>query len=112
MNNMKNKVWASVGVMACILAMFDIRFLPLLVIPLWIMFATRRAFGQDWCRRECGLCVACGYDLTGNTSGVCPECGTEIVKGRPFTGDGSSGYRLWTQRDQSQCVGRVFRVWH
>eukprot|EP00752_Nemacystus_decipiens_P017351 g15547.t1 len=22
-------------------------------------------------------CLACGYDLTGNTSGVCPECGAE-----------------------------------
>ena len=27
-------------------------------------------------RRAKGLCVACGYDLTGNVSGVCPECGT------------------------------------
>jgi hypothetical protein len=26
-------------------------------------------------RREKGLCVHCGYDLTGNVSGVCPECG-------------------------------------
>ena len=23
-----------------------------------------------------GLCRACSYNLTGNTSGVCPECGT------------------------------------
>lgn len=28
-------------------------------------------------RRRRGLCVKCGYNLTGNTSGVCPECGTE-----------------------------------
>ena len=27
-------------------------------------------------RRSAGLCVRCGYDLTGNVSGVCPECGT------------------------------------
>ena len=27
-------------------------------------------------RRVRGLCLACGYDLTGNQSGVCPECGT------------------------------------
>ena len=27
-----------------------------------------------------GLCVQCGYDLAGNTSGVCPECGTAIEK--------------------------------
>jgi len=24
-----------------------------------------------------GHCTACGYDLTGNESGVCPECGTK-----------------------------------
>ena len=23
-----------------------------------------------------GLCLACGYDLTGNVSGTCPECGS------------------------------------
>ncbi len=26
-------------------------------------------------REQDGLCVECGYDLTGNVSGVCPECG-------------------------------------
>ncbi len=25
------------------------------------------------------LCGACGYNLTGNVSGVCPECGTEAI---------------------------------
>lgn len=29
-------------------------------------------------RPRTGCCLACGYDLTGNTSGVCPECGTAI----------------------------------
>jgi hypothetical protein len=31
-------------------------------------------------RRPAGqlFCVACAYNLTGNTSGVCPECGTKI----------------------------------
>jgi hypothetical protein len=24
-------------------------------------------------------CTKCRYDLTGNTSGVCPECGTELI---------------------------------
>jgi len=27
-------------------------------------------------RRKLGLCLKCGYDLTGNTSGKCPECNT------------------------------------
>lgn len=26
-----------------------------------------------------GHCQKCGYDLTGNESGTCPECGTKIV---------------------------------
>lgn len=39
-----------------------------------------------WMRRERvppGMCRACGYDLAGNTSGRCPECGTLV----PPTGD-------------------------
>jgi hypothetical protein len=27
-------------------------------------------------RTKRGQCLACGYSLTGNISGVCPECGT------------------------------------
>ncbi len=38
------------------------------------VLAARRTY-----RREHGLCVNCGYDLTGNVSGRCPECGTAIV---------------------------------
>jgi hypothetical protein len=30
-------------------------------------------------RRARGSCVKCAYNLTGNTSGVCPECGTAIA---------------------------------
>lgn len=29
-------------------------------------------------RKMLGLCVRCSYNLTGNLSGVCPECGTPI----------------------------------
>jgi len=25
-----------------------------------------------------GLCLTCGYNLTGNVSGRCPECGERI----------------------------------
>ena len=27
-----------------------------------------------------GHCAECGYNLTGNVSGMCPECGTEVVQ--------------------------------
>lgn len=29
-------------------------------------------------RSEIGRCTSCGYNLTGNTSGTCPECGTPV----------------------------------
>lgn len=29
-------------------------------------------------RKDAGRCAKCGYDLQGNTSGVCPECGTPL----------------------------------
>jgi hypothetical protein len=31
-------------------------------------------------RRSAGACTQCGYMLTANASGVCPECGTQIAK--------------------------------
>jgi len=34
-------------------------------------------------RLRLGLCITCEYDLTGNVSGVCPECGTKIEKPEP-----------------------------
>jgi hypothetical protein len=33
-------------------------------------------------QRKPGSCGHCGYDLTGNVSGVCPECGTRVPPGR------------------------------
>jgi hypothetical protein len=32
---------------------------------------------QQW-RTIRGRCLSCGYNLTGNTTGICPECGTTI----------------------------------
>lgn len=40
--------------------------------PMGLLFVRRRH------RCRVGHCVKCGYNLTGNISGVCPECGTEI----------------------------------
>ena len=33
-------------------------------------------------RRRNGLCIRCGYDLTGNESGACPECRADCVARR------------------------------
>jgi hypothetical protein len=55
----------------------------LVYIPIYIPFAVL-ALPVAWMcyadassrRRESGTCVTCGYDLAGNTSRVCPECGS------------------------------------
>ena len=56
-------------------------------IPLWmpfILFATYptivfiRGPLRRYRRRRKGLCVKCGYNLTGNTTGICSECGATM----------------------------------
>jgi hypothetical protein len=58
-------------------------------IPLWLPLLlmaapTSVACFRDWWRRyrltPPGHCPNCGYNLTGNTSGRCPECGAPTPK--------------------------------
>lgn len=78
------KLWQPSGEMAGMwsLPRWDARGMVVLWIPLWFPFLIivipslavmclgrrKRVFG----------CEECSYDLTGNVSGVCPECGTKI----------------------------------
>ncbi len=50
---------------------------PLVVLAMYPGTAFIRGPLRRYRRRRRGLCVTCGYDLMGNVSGVCPECGTE-----------------------------------
>jgi hypothetical protein len=51
--------------------------------PLWAIATVTLSMPLVWLRhqlrrqnrRRRGRCDSCGYDLTGNESGVCPECG-------------------------------------
>jgi hypothetical protein len=52
------------------------------ILPMWIPFLTFGGptaflFWRDRRRIPPGHC-RCGYSLTGNTSGVCPECGEKV----------------------------------
>jgi hypothetical protein len=51
-------------------------FLVSAILPTW--WLTR--WTQRFRRRRQNHCSACSYDLTGNTSGTCPECGTPVPK--------------------------------
>ena len=57
---------------------------PRYFVPMWIPFLalaipTYILWRRDRRKPE-GCCQQCGYDLTGNESGVCPECGTKIER--------------------------------
>lgn len=48
------------------------------ILPLWLLLCLAvAATGFLWWRNRApvGHCGKCGYDLTGNVSGRCPECG-------------------------------------
>ena len=56
--------------------------------PLWFLVTVLAAYPaitligahvRRYRRRRKNLCLHCAYDLTGNVSGVCPECGRKIV---------------------------------
>ncbi|HEY2588350.1 MAG TPA: AAA family ATPase [Tepidisphaeraceae bacterium] len=55
-------------------------------------FRARRRFHARE-RAAAGLCARCGYDLRGNTSGVCPECGARraAAAARPAPAIGAIG---------------------
>ena len=61
-----------------------------LIFPAWILVALSAVLPAIWmCRRyrsrppRIGFCQKCGYNLTGNVSGICPECGTAIAAKTP-----------------------------
>ena len=53
------------------------------LLPLWLPLLiighpTAFLWGRAWRRPLAGHCRNCGYNLTGNVSGRCPECGLTI----------------------------------
>ena len=53
-----------------------------IVLPLWLVLLVlgvpTMAAWLPWPRPSRGLCHKCGYDLTGNVSGRCSECGERV----------------------------------
>ena len=55
-----------------------------LALPLWIpllalIIPTLLLWRRERRRAGSGFCLRCDYDLTGNVTGACPECGTAIT---------------------------------
>ena len=60
-------------------------------VPLWILFVvlavpTVLLWRSDR-KPPPGRCQRCGYNLTGNTSGICPECGERVGGGSQLCGE-------------------------
>ena len=68
-----SSLWISLAVgIAALYAVVGIRF---------ICRALNWAPQQElWDRSTRGLCSVCGYDLSGNVSGNCPECGASLER--------------------------------
>lgn len=65
-------------------------FVLFLSCPIWVIAATFVAYPaavlvcfqlRRWSRRRGGKCLKCAYDLRGNVSGRCPECGDSALPG-------------------------------
>lgn len=58
-----------------ICAQYPIAFV-IAVLGAYTLLSLRRAIVRRYKRRKPNECLNCAYDLTGNISGTCPECGT------------------------------------
>ena len=57
-------------------------------VPHWLLFMLLAAYPtfsfvrgpfRRWRRKRAGTCLKCGYNLTGNVTGICPECGHQCL---------------------------------
>lgn len=61
-----------------ILDVYNLMIVPFAICGGWLAPGRRRRY-KVWLAAE-GFCQFCGYNLTANTSGICPECGTPIPR--------------------------------
>jgi len=80
-------VWAVVFVVATKLAFpkhaFTVVSLVGTIVFSWLLVASGRRLDARAERINRGLCRHCGYNLAGNISGICPECGRKIKQHVP-----------------------------
>ena len=76
-------IWINTGKYNCGIRFYDVHCPLLMLVGLLgsypVAFIIFRGPLRRWRRRRRGLCTACGYNLTGNTTGVCSECGEAAV---------------------------------
>ncbi|HVP13635.1 MAG TPA: hypothetical protein VMV94_20845 [Phycisphaerae bacterium] len=73
------------------LVLYHLMIIPFAICGAWLAPGRRRRY-KAWLAAE-GFCKTCGYNLTGNTSGRCPECGTAIPPGVKKAGASNEGHQ-------------------
>jgi len=72
-------VFATAVAFTSLATALGLRRLPLLgvaIVSIWFGIGIAKIYVRDI--PIIGYCVECNYNLTANTSGICPECGTSI----------------------------------
>ena len=72
-----------------------------LLYPMIARKKVRAALWYELNRHGCELCTTCGYDLRGNSSGKCSECGSSVIK--PCLKEEDGRFRSVTLPPVSQC---------
>ena len=71
---------SAIGIYFLVAIVFAVCFaIPLCVITPTIWFMEWRRLRRELLLIKQGKCGVCGYDLTGNETGECPECGEETA---------------------------------
>jgi len=88
--------WPDMGLASSYTNQFGFGYLPpdelfggRVAMPIWSLISVAALLPSLWLLirfrnrvQRGGCCRQCSYDLTGNTSGTCPECGSPVPKAR------------------------------
>lgn len=73
-SRIRRRKWLVVAIVFVLFGQFFVPLLNLLGLPVAFWLASNRS--QKDATEGAPTCMKCDYDLTGNVSGICPECGT------------------------------------
>ncbi len=63
----RGRVWGIMLLLGCLFSA---------AIPFFFHRTIQRSLRRQLCDSGVPVCISCGYDLAGSTTGACPECGS------------------------------------
>ncbi len=71
-----DRVWFPALFVNDVMAVIPFWLIIAVLLPPWWLMGRKVRRRKRWASR--GRCLSCGYDLTGNESGACPECNAAV----------------------------------